>query len=174
MPSHYLNQCWNVVNRTLGNRIQWNFNQNTMIFIQENGFENAVCKMVAMLSKPQCLNVLIGMCWCESPASSNTSILISKRTWSIISLINTIKGRDCLEDSASISSPIDYLKYCLTTEEILSKQGRWESKLRYLSHLGVYQWINAEINRYKTYSITYWGLNKMVNIFKTIFPNPLL
>ena len=32
-PSHYLNQCWNIVNWTLGNKFQWNFHQNTAIFI---------------------------------------------------------------------------------------------------------------------------------------------
>ena len=35
MPSHYLNQCWNIVNWTLGNTFQWNFYRNQYIFIQE-------------------------------------------------------------------------------------------------------------------------------------------
>ena len=52
-PSHCLNQCWFIVNWTLGNNCQWNLNQNN-IFIQENAFEN-VCKMVATLSRPQYL-----------------------------------------------------------------------------------------------------------------------
>ena len=39
-PSHYLNQCWNIVNRTHGNTLQWNLNGNLYIFIQENTFEN--------------------------------------------------------------------------------------------------------------------------------------
>ena len=42
VPSHYLIQCWNIV-WTLRNKFQWNFNQNSYIFIQENSFENAVC-----------------------------------------------------------------------------------------------------------------------------------
>ena len=54
--SHYLNQCWNVVNWTLGNKRQWNFNRNTYIFIQENSFEDVVWKMVAISSQPQCVN----------------------------------------------------------------------------------------------------------------------
>ena len=33
----------------------WNFNQNRKIFIEENAFENAVCKMAAMLSHPKCV-----------------------------------------------------------------------------------------------------------------------
>ena len=31
VPSHYLNQCWNIVNWILANKIQWNF------FIEKNG-----------------------------------------------------------------------------------------------------------------------------------------
>ena len=53
-PSHYLNQCWNIGNWTLRSIRQWNLNQNWYIFIQENGFENVVWKMAAILSRPQC------------------------------------------------------------------------------------------------------------------------
>ena len=35
-PSHYLNQYWNIVNWTLENKLQWNLNKNSYIFIQEN------------------------------------------------------------------------------------------------------------------------------------------
>ena len=55
-PSHYLNQCWNVVNWTLENKLQWNFNQNSNIFIQENALENVICVMAFILSRPQCVN----------------------------------------------------------------------------------------------------------------------
>ena len=53
-PSHYLNQCWNIVNWTLGNKLQWHFNLNSNIFIHENGSES-VCEMAAILSQPQCV-----------------------------------------------------------------------------------------------------------------------
>ena len=33
--SHYLNQCWLIIHRTVGNIFQWNLNQNTTIFILE-------------------------------------------------------------------------------------------------------------------------------------------
>ena len=56
-PSHYLNQCWNIVNWTLGNKLQWNLNRNLNIFIKENAFENVVWKMAAILSRPQCANI---------------------------------------------------------------------------------------------------------------------
>ena len=41
---------------TLGTKIQWNLNRNLYIFIQENAFTNVVWKMVAILSRPQCVN----------------------------------------------------------------------------------------------------------------------
>ena len=43
-------------NSTLGNKLQWNLNRNSFIFIQENAFENVVWKMTAILSRPQCVN----------------------------------------------------------------------------------------------------------------------
>ena len=57
-PSHYLNRCWNIVNWTPKNRFQWNLNQKSQIFIQENLFENVVRKMAAILSWPPCVNTL--------------------------------------------------------------------------------------------------------------------
>ena len=53
-----LSECWNIVNWTLGNKLQWNFNQNLNIFIQENAFENVIWKMAAIWSRPQCVNEL--------------------------------------------------------------------------------------------------------------------
>ena len=41
---HWFRYC----NCTLKDSLQWNSNQNTIIFIQENEFENVVCKMVAI------------------------------------------------------------------------------------------------------------------------------
>ena len=55
-PSHYLNQCWDIVNWTLRNKLQWNFNRYSNIFSQENAFENVVCEMASILSRLQCLN----------------------------------------------------------------------------------------------------------------------
>ena len=53
MSIHYLNQCWNIGNWTLGNKFQWNFNQNFNFFIHKNVFESFVCKMALILSQPQ-------------------------------------------------------------------------------------------------------------------------
>ena len=51
-----MNQCWNIVNWTLGNRLQWNLNRNSYIFIQENAFENVVYEMAAIFSRLQFVN----------------------------------------------------------------------------------------------------------------------
>ena len=55
-PSHYLNQCCNIVNGTLRNKVQWYFSQNSNIFIQQNALQNAVCQMTSILYQPQCVN----------------------------------------------------------------------------------------------------------------------
>ena len=54
-PSHYLNQCWNIVDSNIGNKFQWNLKRNPYIFIQENTFEYVVWQMAAVLSRPQCI-----------------------------------------------------------------------------------------------------------------------
>ena len=50
-PSHYLNQCWVIVNWNLRDKLQWKFNQNTKLFIQENASEKIVCEKAAILSR---------------------------------------------------------------------------------------------------------------------------
>ena len=49
----------------LGNKLQWNLNRNSNIFIQENACENVVCEMASILSRPQCVScsvVWFGIC----------------------------------------------------------------------------------------------------------------
>ena len=42
------------------------FNRYSNIFIQENAFENVVCEMASILSRPQCVNSLApGRCGCN-------------------------------------------------------------------------------------------------------------
>ena len=38
------------------NKLQWNLKRNSCIFFQENEFENVVCEMASILSRPQCVN----------------------------------------------------------------------------------------------------------------------
>ena len=58
-PSRYLNQCWNIVNWTLKNKLQWNLNRKFIYFHEENAFTIVVWKMAAILSRPQCVNLLM-------------------------------------------------------------------------------------------------------------------
>ena len=44
-----MNQCWNIGNSNLRNKLQWNFNRNSYIFIHENAFESVICEMAAIL-----------------------------------------------------------------------------------------------------------------------------
>ena len=51
----YLNQCWNIVNWTLMNKLRWKFDENSNVFIQENALENVGCEMASILSRRQCV-----------------------------------------------------------------------------------------------------------------------
>ena len=101
---HYLNQCWNIVNWTPRNKLQWNINQNSYIFIQENPFENVVWKMTAILSQPQwfkglyylmqqmhmfklCSKISLENCWVlksENLAKSNQLYLITRFLYKLL------------------------------------------------------------------------------------------
>ena len=70
-PSH-LNQCWNIVNMTIGNKLQWNLTWNLHIFIQENAFENVIRKWQPFFF---CINVLTNL---------GLVIHIWSRKWDII------------------------------------------------------------------------------------------
>ena len=74
-PSHYQNQCWNIVKRTLRNKLQWNFNRNSNIFIQEIAFESVVCEKAAILSRPQWVKLISK--W-SSDECQKTSLMIVK------------------------------------------------------------------------------------------------
>ena len=43
----------------LWNKLQWNLNQNSFIFILEIAFQSVVCEMVSILSRPQSSNIKI-------------------------------------------------------------------------------------------------------------------
>ena len=60
-PNQYLNQWWNIVNWTLGNKLQWKFSRNSYIFVQRNAFENVTCKIPSISSRPQCVKVYQGL-----------------------------------------------------------------------------------------------------------------
>ena len=47
-----------IVNSKLRSKLQWNIKQNSYIFIQENAFENVICEMVPILSRPECMFIV--------------------------------------------------------------------------------------------------------------------
>ena len=51
-PSHYLNQCWNIVNSKLRNKLVLNIKRNSYIFIQENAFKTSSPKWRPFFSWP--------------------------------------------------------------------------------------------------------------------------
>ena len=58
-PSHYLNQRWNIVNRTLGNKFQRNINRTSKILIQENALENVVLENGGQFPRTQCVKTSV-------------------------------------------------------------------------------------------------------------------
>ena len=48
----YRAKCWNIVNWTPTNKLQWNFHRN----YSENALENVVCEMASISSRSQCNN----------------------------------------------------------------------------------------------------------------------
>ena len=78
-PSHYLNQCWDLVNRSLRNKLQWNLNRNSYILIQENSYENVVWTytMAVIISRPQSINqqhFVSGVNWLVILCMRNSSV----------------------------------------------------------------------------------------------------
>ena len=61
-PSHYLSQYWLNVNWTLRNKLHWYFKRHSIIFIEENTFENVVCDFPAKLSRGRWVNAVKGKC----------------------------------------------------------------------------------------------------------------
>ena len=80
-PSYYLNQCWLAINWTPSNKPLWSFNQNTIIFSLKNAFENVVCKILAILFRPKCVDtrgttrVSLGGCFKNAFELSNLNSL---------------------------------------------------------------------------------------------------
>ena len=51
-PSHYLNQCWNIGDRNLRSKLQWNLKRNPYLFFQNNSFQTSSAKWL-----PFCLGL---------------------------------------------------------------------------------------------------------------------
>ena len=86
MPSHHLNQCWNIVNWTHGNKFQWNLYRTPNISIQENALENVGWKMSAILSWPQCVNPITQGTTVPAPVK-NPTFAFKRTGWRQLFLI---------------------------------------------------------------------------------------
>ena len=53
-PSHYLNQCWHIVNWNLGNKFQWNLNEIFFFSFEKMGLKMVV-NWPPFLFWPQCV-----------------------------------------------------------------------------------------------------------------------
>ena len=53
-PRHCGKQCWPVVDWSYGNTFQWNSKRNTKNSFQLNAFKCIICKIAAILFRPQC------------------------------------------------------------------------------------------------------------------------
>ena len=71
-------QCQFNVDWTFGNKLQWHFYQVTTIFIDENAFENVVCKMGDILYHPQCVDVIDFLCHTDWITKKNCRLLGGK------------------------------------------------------------------------------------------------
>ena len=76
LPSHYLNQCWVILD--IRNTFQLSFIQ--QLKFEENTFENVVCKMAAILFRPQCVN---GCMYFQMPSWLNLFVVNLKLITSV-------------------------------------------------------------------------------------------
>ena len=53
------------------NKLQWNFNQNSNIFIKKNALEHVVCNMASIFSQPLCVNMSSDLCLSQEFISDN-------------------------------------------------------------------------------------------------------
>ena len=54
----WINAGWNIINWTLGIKLQWNLNRSLCTFLPVNAYENVVGKMGAILPRPLCVSHL--------------------------------------------------------------------------------------------------------------------
>ena len=74
MSSQRLNQCWNIVNWALRNKLPWNFNWNSYIFI---------LKMSSWKWRPFCPNFNV-LTWCMNYYMNISWI---EETWNVVNLV---------------------------------------------------------------------------------------
>ena len=100
---HYLNLCWNIVNWTLRNRFQWNVNQNSNIFIEENMFENVICRWWPFCLGPNVLNhqSLDGH-HTEWVVANFKTIFLNENIWVLLQILLNIMKFDYFHDKSAL------------------------------------------------------------------------
>ena len=85
MPSHYLNQCWNIVNWTLMNKPKWNLNRNSYIFWMKMCIWKCHVENGGLLSQPQCVKrwLIPSSLWYKMHFSRQLSCWSLRCSWSI-------------------------------------------------------------------------------------------
>ena len=66
-PGRHQPIIWTNAGMLLRNKLHWNFNRNSNIFIQENALEDVVYEMASNLSWPQCVKSVMrpSVGWCN-------------------------------------------------------------------------------------------------------------
>ena len=104
-PSHYVNQCWIIVNWTLRNKLQWNLNRNSNIFIEKMRWKVSSAKR-----RPFCLglNVLnqpsLAMREIQTKNSGMFLAIFSNRV-PLVSTAKPVKFRHHADDMLKFNSP---------------------------------------------------------------------
>ena len=165
-----------------------NLNPNTRNFIQENVFENGVCKMAVILSRPECVNGYHQL-WYQ-PSDLCIDVCHTDITRHILSLSPYTLPRNgilCIRIDVKGTTP----RYKLNNDFIdviaIHTQGRisWcQWKYGCLSnplHRVVWQlwvWLDRDKSKHmeamiehsiNNFSLTLWGLDKMAAILPTTF-----
>ena len=87
-----------IVNWTLRNKLLWNLNRYSNIFIQENAFESVVCETAAILSRPQCVNKMIWKVNILQRVPQELDVRYYRLKSMVYSYSSVITGDICLED----------------------------------------------------------------------------
>ena len=104
VTSLYPNLCWVNVNWTFRNKLQWNLNQNTKLFIHENASENIVCEMAAILSKGRWVKTM-------TEYQKGYSVLLAMATrWLACHLFSMLSSKSMLNRTQENRIQIEILK----------------------------------------------------------------
>ena len=113
---------------SIGNKLKCNWCQNAQTFSQENAIENVVCKMLAILFRPQCVNSLwpSDTIWRQRSGSTLAQVMACclmapshylNQCWLIISKVQWHSSECNFKEIPQPSVPeislkITYLKFC--------------------------------------------------------------